>query len=51
MEQNHIKLSEDKTQTSAANVNGNAIQLKDNRESSSVQKKASGKSCWSGIYF
>jgi hypothetical protein len=46
MEQRHQKLSENKTQTSAANVNSNAIRLKDNGESSSAQKKASEKSYW-----
>jgi hypothetical protein len=38
MAQQHEKLSKNETQTCAANVNNNAIQLKDNRESGSAQK-------------
>ncbi|WP_337966037.1 DUF4157 domain-containing protein [uncultured Flavobacterium sp.] len=43
MEQRQERIHENKTQTSAANVNTNAIQLKDNRESNAVQKKLSEK--------
>ncbi|NHN24915.1 DUF4157 domain-containing protein [Flavobacterium jejuense] len=39
MAQHQEKLSQNKTQTSAANVATNAVQLKDNRESHTVQKK------------
>lgn len=38
MEHHQERISQNETQTSAANANTNAVQLKDNRESSSAQK-------------